>query len=185
MKNSNTPTTFNLGQRLKSLRIYRGYSSAEVTAHFLQISRSQYTRYETGHNMSTKSLFTILDFWGVNYSDFFSNKPFQISFFKDNVLPDNLLIYLHHLISTDQIASPNKIIDLINDVRHLKNDFSNSLLTTYYFSLRASFENKDQLIIDAIQDILIDNKSDTDTDLIQVVAIYTNDGKLIKPKIST
>ena len=59
------------GQRLKDLRVLKGYSNYEYLAYELNMSRSQYGTYENGANITIATLVKILDHLGVTLEEFF------------------------------------------------------------------------------------------------------------------
>ena len=62
-----------LGQRLRSLRKFKGYKTAEEAALKFEIQRSQYTRYESGNaNINYLTLIELLDKMEISITDFFS-----------------------------------------------------------------------------------------------------------------
>lgn len=60
-----------VGNRIKKLRIERGFTSYEYFAYEHNISRSQFGRYEKGEDMRLSSLFKVIDALGITISDFF------------------------------------------------------------------------------------------------------------------
>ncbi|MBD79036.1 MAG: hypothetical protein CL840_08965 [Crocinitomicaceae bacterium] len=67
----------NVGERLRQLRISKGYSNYEHLAYELGISRSQYGRYEKGANMKMSTFIKILRFLQISFSEFFDDKKFN------------------------------------------------------------------------------------------------------------
>ena len=63
-----------IGQKLKELRIEKGFTSYENFALENNIDRKQYWRIENGHNLTLKSLIKILDIHGISLKSFFSEK---------------------------------------------------------------------------------------------------------------
>lgn len=61
-----------LGQRIKNLRIQKGYSSFEDFAYEHGISRAQFGRYEKGQNLRYTSLTKIVQAFGITMHEFFS-----------------------------------------------------------------------------------------------------------------
>lgn len=61
-----------IGERLKALRIAKGYSSYEKFAFENDIDRAQYGRYERGGDMRISTLVRILRALDVPIDDFFS-----------------------------------------------------------------------------------------------------------------
>ncbi|SER91143.1 helix-turn-helix domain-containing protein [Pedobacter rhizosphaerae] len=62
----------NLANRIKSLRIEKGYSNYEHFANDSGISRTQYGRYEQGDNLKFLTLCKVLDGLGITLKEFFS-----------------------------------------------------------------------------------------------------------------
>lgn len=61
----------NLANRLKQLRIEKGYSSYEYFAYDHNIPRAQYGRYEKGEDLKFSSLLKILKALDISLKDFF------------------------------------------------------------------------------------------------------------------
>jgi transcriptional regulator with XRE-family HTH domain len=61
----------NLGKRIKELRIQKGYTNYEHFAYEIGVSRSQYGKYETGHNLTFLTLLKILEGLEVSLQEFF------------------------------------------------------------------------------------------------------------------
>ena len=61
-----------LGERIKSLRIKKGYSSYEYFAYDHGISRAQFGRYEQGQDLRYSSLVRIVNAFGMTLPEFFS-----------------------------------------------------------------------------------------------------------------
>ncbi|MDX5347894.1 MAG: helix-turn-helix domain-containing protein [Hymenobacteraceae bacterium] len=61
-----------LGQRIKELRIKKGYTNYEHFAYEHGISRTQYGKYETGENVKFLTLVKILKGLDTSLEDFFS-----------------------------------------------------------------------------------------------------------------
>jgi len=61
-----------LANRIKNLRIAKGYSNYEFFAFEHQISRAQYGRYERGEDMRFSSLIKIVKAFDMTLEDFFS-----------------------------------------------------------------------------------------------------------------
>lgn len=61
-----------LGERIKALRIERGYSSYEYFAYEHGISRAQFGRYEQGQDLRFSSLVRICNAFNLTLSDFFA-----------------------------------------------------------------------------------------------------------------
>jgi transcriptional regulator with XRE-family HTH domain len=62
-----------LGQRIKALRIERGYTSYEYFAYEHGFSRAQYGRYEQGQDLRFSSLVRIVNAFGMTLQDFFEH----------------------------------------------------------------------------------------------------------------
>ena len=60
-----------IGQRIKELRIAKGYSNYENFAYENDISRTQYGRYESGSNMTMSNFLKVLKGLEVSPIDFF------------------------------------------------------------------------------------------------------------------
>jgi transcriptional regulator with XRE-family HTH domain len=60
-----------VGNRIKQLRIKKGYASYEVFAFENGISRAQFGRYERGEDLRYSSLLRVLKALGVNQKEFF------------------------------------------------------------------------------------------------------------------
>ena len=61
-----------LGQRIKDLRIKKGYTSYEYFAYEHNISRAQFGRYEQGQDLRFSSLLRIVKAFDISLEDFFS-----------------------------------------------------------------------------------------------------------------
>jgi transcriptional regulator with XRE-family HTH domain len=61
-----------LGNRIKSLRIKKGYSSYEYFAYEHNISRAQFGRYEQGQDLRYSSLIKVVSALGLTMQEFFS-----------------------------------------------------------------------------------------------------------------
>ena len=61
-----------LGQRIKILRIARGYNSAEAFALDHDISRTHYGRWERGSNITYINLIKLTRAFGISLEEFFS-----------------------------------------------------------------------------------------------------------------
>ena len=64
----------NFGARLKYYRKLKGYTNYEQLAFELEISRSQYGKYENGGNIKLSTLFKILDFLNISVNEFFKEE---------------------------------------------------------------------------------------------------------------
>jgi len=62
-----------IGERLKELRIDRGYTNYEHFAFSNDVSRSNYGKYENGHNMRMDTFIHILTALDISFQDFFSD----------------------------------------------------------------------------------------------------------------
>jgi len=60
------------GERLRYYRKLKGYSNYEHLAYDIDISRSQYGKYENGGNIKLSTLIKILDTLNVSLKEFFS-----------------------------------------------------------------------------------------------------------------
>lgn len=61
-----------LAQRIKTLRVEKGYSSYETFAFDKGIPRAQYGRYETGTDIQYTSLLKIVKAFDMTLEEFFS-----------------------------------------------------------------------------------------------------------------
>ena len=61
-----------LGNRIKELRIKKGYSNYEYFAYENNISRSQYGRYEKGEDLKYSNLLKVIRALGISLEEFFS-----------------------------------------------------------------------------------------------------------------
>jgi len=61
-----------LANRIKSLRIKKGYSSYETFAFEIGIHRAQYGRYENGTDIQYTSLVKIANAFNMSLEEFFS-----------------------------------------------------------------------------------------------------------------
>lgn len=62
-----------IGQKLKSLRLAKGYTSYEVFAWDNEIPRIQYWRMEKGTNFTIASLLRVLDAHNITLEEFFKD----------------------------------------------------------------------------------------------------------------
>ncbi|MCM1168660.1 MAG: hypothetical protein NC324_01845 [Bacteroides sp.] len=62
-----------IGDRIKSLRVSKGYTSAEIFAYDHNLNRISYWRMEKGSNITISSLFRILDIHQITLSEFFKD----------------------------------------------------------------------------------------------------------------
>ncbi len=60
-----------LGQRIKELRIKRGYTNYEYFAYENNISRAQYGRYERGEDIRFGTLIKIINAFEMSVDEFF------------------------------------------------------------------------------------------------------------------
>ena len=61
-----------LGDRIKQLRIAKGYSSYEYFAYDNNISRAQFGRYEQGQDLRMSSLIKVVNAFEISLEEFFS-----------------------------------------------------------------------------------------------------------------
>ena len=61
-----------LGERIKQLRIEKGYTSYEYFAYEHNISRAQFGRYEQGQDLRISSLVKIVNAFEMTLAEFFS-----------------------------------------------------------------------------------------------------------------
>lgn len=61
-----------LGDRIRALRIKKGYSNYESFAYDHNIARAQYGKYENGENLRYTSLLRVIKALGVSVQEFFS-----------------------------------------------------------------------------------------------------------------
>lgn len=62
-----------IGERIRQLRIAKGYSSQETFAYDAEIPRAQYGKYEKGSNLTILSLYRILKFHKMSFETFFGD----------------------------------------------------------------------------------------------------------------
>lgn len=67
-----TAETLKLGERIKALRISKGYTNYENFAYDHNISRAQYGRYEKGEDLLFSSLVKVVKAFGMTLEEFFS-----------------------------------------------------------------------------------------------------------------
>jgi transcriptional regulator with XRE-family HTH domain len=60
-----------LGERIRSLRINRGYQSHEIFAYEHNIPRAQYGRYERGEDLKYTNLLKIVRAFNMTLEEFF------------------------------------------------------------------------------------------------------------------
>jgi transcriptional regulator with XRE-family HTH domain len=61
-----------LGERIREIRIKRGYTSYEYFAYEHEISRAQFGRYERGEDLRFSSLVRVLNAFDITLEEFFS-----------------------------------------------------------------------------------------------------------------
>lgn len=61
----------NLGDRIRQIRIQKGYSSYEYFAYEHNFSRAQFGRYEKGQDLRFSTLVRITDAFGISLDEFF------------------------------------------------------------------------------------------------------------------
>ncbi|OCA77559.1 transcriptional regulator [Chryseobacterium artocarpi] len=61
-----------LGDRIKQLRINKGYSSYEYFAYEHNISRAQFGRYERGEDLRFSSLIKVINALDLTLAEFFA-----------------------------------------------------------------------------------------------------------------
>ena len=61
-----------IGNRIKELRIKKGFTSYEYFAYEHDFSRSQFGRYERGEDLRYSSLLKIIHAFGMTVKEFFS-----------------------------------------------------------------------------------------------------------------
>jgi transcriptional regulator with XRE-family HTH domain len=71
-KKSTKDASVLLGERIKQLRIERGYSSYEYFAYEHGISRAQFGRYERGEDLRFSSLVKVIKAFDISLKEFFS-----------------------------------------------------------------------------------------------------------------
>lgn len=67
------PRLKQIAQKLKQLRLDKGYSSYEAFAFDHELPRVGYGRHEQGSNLTLKSLLRLLDIHQVSLADFFAD----------------------------------------------------------------------------------------------------------------
>ena len=72
-KEQQDPRLRAVGEKIKRLRVERGYSSYENFAFDHGLPRVGYGRHEKGANLTMASLLRILDIHGVTLREFFSD----------------------------------------------------------------------------------------------------------------
>lgn len=66
------PRIIAIGEKIRALRIEKGYVSAEFFAWENKIPRVTYARLENGTNFTMNTLLKVLDAHGMTMADFFS-----------------------------------------------------------------------------------------------------------------
>jgi len=61
-----------LGERIRQIRISKGYTSYEYFAYDNNISRAQFGRYERGEDMRFSTLMRIIEAFDMTLEEFFS-----------------------------------------------------------------------------------------------------------------
>ena len=61
-----------LGERIKSLRLSKGFTNAEKFAYEHNISRSQYAQYENGKDLRFSSLIKLMKAFDLSLEEFFA-----------------------------------------------------------------------------------------------------------------
>ena len=61
-----------LGNRIKSLRLSKGFTNAEKFAYEHDISRSQYAQYENGKDLRFSSLLKLTQAFEITLEEFFA-----------------------------------------------------------------------------------------------------------------
>lgn len=61
-----------LGDRIRKLRVEKGYTSHETFAYENDINRAQYSRYERGEDLRFSTLIKIVQALGMTMEEFFS-----------------------------------------------------------------------------------------------------------------
>ena len=69
------PRLKQIAQKLKQLRLAKGYSSYESFAFDHDLPRVGYGRHEQGSNLTLKSLLRLLDIHQLSLTDFFGDMP--------------------------------------------------------------------------------------------------------------
>ncbi|WP_284652104.1 helix-turn-helix domain-containing protein [Flavobacterium terrisoli] len=62
-----------ISQKLKELRISRGYTSYETFAFENELNRVQYWRIESGQNITLRTLIKVLDIHKISLEEFFKD----------------------------------------------------------------------------------------------------------------
>ncbi|NVO33079.1 MULTISPECIES: hypothetical protein [Hymenobacter] len=69
------PRLKQIAQKLKQLRLDKGYSSYEAFAFDHELPRVGYGRHEQGSNLTLKSLLRLLDIHQISLAEFFADIP--------------------------------------------------------------------------------------------------------------
>lgn len=70
--NVNNEIYTKIGERMKEIRIAKGYKNYEKFAYDNNIPRAQYGRYERGSDLKLSSLMKVLDGFDMSLEEFFS-----------------------------------------------------------------------------------------------------------------
>ena len=62
-----------ISQRLKEIRLSKGYSSYETFAFEKELNRVQYWRIESGQNITLKTLIKVLNIHNISLGEFFKD----------------------------------------------------------------------------------------------------------------
>jgi transcriptional regulator with XRE-family HTH domain len=62
-----------ISQKLKAIRLSKGYTSYETFAFENELNRVQYWRIESGKNITLKTLIKVLDIHKISLKDFFED----------------------------------------------------------------------------------------------------------------
>lgn len=74
----------NLGNKLRELRIERGFSNYEQFAYEHNLPRAQYGRYEQGQDLRFSSLLKVLKAFDISLEEFFK-EGFEVSSLKSKM----------------------------------------------------------------------------------------------------
>lgn len=61
-----------LGERLKQLRIAKGYTNKDFFAYDHRIHPAQYSRYERGQDLQYSTLIKLINAFGISVAEFFT-----------------------------------------------------------------------------------------------------------------
>ncbi len=67
------PRILKIAEKIKKLRIDKGYSSHEAFAYDHDLNRVQYWRIEKGANITIKTLLSVLDIHKISLAEFFKD----------------------------------------------------------------------------------------------------------------